>query len=97
MHYRQSLDLSLRSRGLEPLAVLETDSTFQLIQAISVGLCCAVMPLDFGLEGLSEHLQITPISEAAIRSQVGLLLRRSEPRSAIAEQCFTEAQKLFEG
>lgn len=32
MHYRQSLDLSFRSRGLEPNAVLESDSSFQLIQ-----------------------------------------------------------------
>ena len=33
MHYRQSLDLSFRSRSLEPNAVLESDSSFQLIQA----------------------------------------------------------------
>ncbi|WP_296265301.1 LysR family transcriptional regulator [Pseudomonas sp. UBA6562] len=95
MHYRQSLDLSLRSRGLEPRAVLESDSTFQLVQAVGCGLCCAVMPLDFGLEALGEHLQILPLEDASIRSQVGLLLRRSAPRSAIAEQCFAQAQKIF--
>ncbi|HGY9626734.1 TPA: LysR family transcriptional regulator [Pseudomonas putida] len=95
MHYRQSLDLSLRSRGLEPAAVLESDSTFQLIQAINTGMCCAVMPLDCGLEELSEHMRILPIADASIHSPVGLLLRRSEPRSAIAEQCFAEAKALF--
>ncbi|WP_028694637.1 LysR family transcriptional regulator [Pseudomonas cremoricolorata] len=95
MHYRQSLDLSLRSLGLEPRVVLESDSTFQLLQAVSSGLCCAVMPLDFGLEDASEHLRIVPLEDARIRSQLGLLLRRSEPRSAIAEQCFAQAQKLF--
>lgn len=95
MHYRQSLDLSLRSRGLEPHAVLESDSTFQLIQAINTGMCCAIMPLDCGLEDLSEHLRILPVADAAIHSPVGLLLRRSEPRSAIAEQCFAEACSLF--
>ncbi|MBK5001278.1 LysR family transcriptional regulator [Pseudomonas sp. S31] len=96
MHYRQSLDLSFRSRSLEPLAVLESDSSFQLIQAITTGVCCAVMPLHCGLEDLSEHLRIIPIVDASIHSPVGLLLRRSEPRSAIAEQCFTEARGLFQ-
>lgn len=96
MHYRQSLDLSFRSRGLEPNAVLESDSSFQLIQAINTGMCCAVMPLDCGLEDLSEHLRILPVADAAIHSPVGLLLRRSEPRSAIAEQCFDEARVLFQ-
>ncbi|MNZ48573.1 HTH-type transcriptional regulator CynR [compost metagenome] len=96
MHYRQSLDLSFRSRGLEPNAVLESDSSFQLIQAINTGMCCAVMPLDCGLEDLSEHLRILPVADAAIHSPVGLLLRRSEPRSAIAEQCFDEARALFQ-
>ncbi|HGM5582681.1 TPA: LysR family transcriptional regulator [Pseudomonas putida] len=95
MHYRQSLDLSFRSRGLEPQAVLESDSTFHLIQALSAGICCAVMPLDCGLEALSEHLRILPVAEASIHSPLGLLLRRSEPRSAIAEQCFDEARALF--
>lgn len=96
MHYRQSLDLSLRSRGLEPMAVLESDSSFQLIQAITAGVCCAVMPLNFGLEDLSEHLRIIPIADASIHIPVGLLLRRSEPRSALAEQCFNEARALFQ-
>lgn len=96
MHYRQSLDLSLRSRGLAPNAVLESDSTFQLIQAINIGVCCAIMPLECGLEDLSQHMRIIPVQEASIHSPVGLLLRRSEPRSAIAEQCFDEARALFQ-
>ncbi|MGE7993930.1 LysR family transcriptional regulator [Pseudomonas sp. NPDC089554] len=95
MHYRQSLDLSFRSRGLEPLAVMESDSTFHLIQALNAGVCCAVMPLNCGLENLSEHLRIIPVLDASIHSPLGLLLRRSEPRSAIAEQCFAEAKVLF--
>lgn len=95
MHYRQSLDLSFRSRGLHPLAVLESDSTFHVLQAIDAGLCCAVMPLGCGLERLSEHLRIVPIDDASIHSPLGLLQRRSEPRSAIAEQCFLRARDWF--
>ncbi|MDH0301622.1 MULTISPECIES: LysR family transcriptional regulator [unclassified Pseudomonas] len=95
MHYRQAIDLSLRSRGLHPQSILESDSTYQLIQGVCAGLCCAIMPLDHGLEGLSEHIRILPISGASIHAPVGLLLRRSEPRSALAEQCFAEARALL--
>lgn len=95
MHYRQSIDLSFRSRGLHPQSILESDSTYQLIQGVSAGLCCAIMPLDHGLEGLSEHIRILPINAAAIHAPVGLLLRRSEPRSALAQQCFAEARALL--
>jgi len=45
---------------------------------------------------LSDHMRIIPIADASIHSPVGLLLRRSEPRSAIAEQCFDEAKLLFQ-
>ena len=97
MHYRQSVDLSFRSRGLDPLPVLESDSTFQLIQAIGEGMCCAIMPLNCGLETLSEHLRITPIAGASIHSPIGLLQRRTEPRSALAEKCFAEARTILAG
>ncbi|NIF18130.1 LysR family transcriptional regulator [Pantoea sp. Cy-639] len=95
MHYRQSIDLSLRSRGLHPLSLIESDSTYQLVQGVCAGLCCAIMPLDHGLEGLSEHLRLLPISDASIHAPVGLLLRRSEPRSALAEQCFDAVRQLL--
>lgn len=95
MHYRQSLDLSLRSRGLHPTPVLESDSTYQLIQAVCAGLCCAIMPLDDGLDELSEHIRIIPIASANIHAPVGLLLRRNEPRSAMAEKCFAQARDLL--
>jgi DNA-binding transcriptional LysR family regulator len=95
MHYRQSIDLSFRSRGLQALPLLESDSTYQLVQAVSAGLCCAIMPLDHGLEHLSEQIRILPITEASIHARIGLLLRRSEPRSALAQQCFAEARRLL--
>lgn len=95
MHYRQSVDLSFRSRGMDPLPVLESDSSFQLIQAIGEGMCCAIMPLNCGLETLSEHLKITPIAGASIHSPIGLLQRRTEPRSALAEKCFAEARTIL--
>ena len=92
MHYRQSLDLSLSNRGLAANIVLESDSTFQLLQAVTTGLCGAVMPLGCGLETLNEHLRLLPIVDAQIHSPMALLLRRSEPRSALAQQCFEDAR-----
>ncbi|MEJ2763738.1 LysR family transcriptional regulator [Photobacterium sp. MCCC 1A19761] len=95
MYYRQSIDLSFSSKGLVPQIVLEGDSTFQLIQAVSAGICCAVMPLRSGLEDLNDHLRIVPIRGADVKSPIGLLMRRTAPRSALAEQCFAEAKTIF--
>ncbi|KKD00941.1 LysR family transcriptional regulator [Photobacterium halotolerans] len=95
MHYRQSIDLSYRSIDIEPHTILESDSTFQLIQAVNAGICCAIMPLRSGIEAMNEHLRILPIQEAVIHSPLGLVMRRSEPRSALAEKCFAEAKSIF--
>ncbi|MFC5699003.1 LysR family transcriptional regulator [Pseudomonas sp. GCM10022186] len=97
MHFRQSIDLSFRSRGLDPHPLLESESTFQLVQVVSAGICCAIMPLANGLEDLSEHLRVVPIAEAAVHAPLGLALRRTEPRSALAEKCFAEARSIFGG
>ena len=97
MHFRQSIDHSFRSRSLTPSPRLETDAVHQLLQAVSAGLCCAIMPLNGGLAEFTEHLALTPIEEAQIRAPLGLILRRSAPRSALAEACFAEAHKLFPG
>lgn len=93
MHFRQSIDHSFRSRGLEPQPRLETDAVHQLLQAVGAGLCCAVMPLDSGFTGLNEHLALTPIEDAHTLAPLGLILRRSSPPSALAEACFGAAQQ----
>ena len=96
MHYRQSIDLSFSSHGIEPHSILESDSTFQLIQAVSAGICCAIMPLQSGIESLNEQLRIIPIADAVVQSPIGLLMRRSEPRSALADKCFSDALSIFQ-
>jgi DNA-binding transcriptional LysR family regulator len=97
MHFRQSIDHSFRSRGLTPSPRLETDAVHQLLQAVSAGLCCAIMPLNSGLAEFTEHLALTPIEDAHTLAPLGLILRRSAPRSALAEACFAEAHKLLPG
>lgn len=94
MHYRQSVDLSFRSRGLLPQSILESDSTYLLIQAVCTGMCCAIMPLRYGLEELSEHICILPISGGDVHAPIGLALRKTEPRSALAEKCFAEIKSF---
>lgn len=96
MHFRQSIDHSFRSRGLAPRPRLETDAVHQLLQAVDAGLCCAIMPLDSGLETLSQHLALTPIVDAHTLAPLSLILRRSAPRSALAEACFAEAQSWLD-
>lgn len=95
MHFRQSIDHGFRSRGLTPQARLETDAVHQLVQAVERGLCCAIMPLGSGLDTQGEHFVLTPIEDARTLSPLGLILRRSEPRSALAEACFREATALL--
>lgn len=95
MHYRHSIDLSFGSKGLVPNTIIESNSTFHLIQAVTAGLCCAVMPLNSGLAELNEQLHIVPIEKAVVHSPLVLLKRKQEPSSVLVEQCFTEAKNLF--
>lgn len=92
MHFRQSIDHGFRSRGLKPQPRLETDAVHILLQAISAGLCCGIVPFENGFERLTEHLAMIPIGEARTLGQLGLIMRRSPPRPALAEACFREAQ-----
>lgn len=94
MHFRQSIDHALRSRGLTPQLRLESDSVHSLLQAVSAGLCCTLMPLDSGLEMLQPHLNLLPIEDARTLAPLGLIMRRSAPRSALAEACFALAAPL---
>ncbi|MDC0664277.1 LysR family transcriptional regulator [Marinobacter sp. SS21] len=95
MHYRHSIALSFSSRGLDPRPIVESDSTFQLVQAVGAGICCAIMPLHSGVESLSDYLRILPVANAKTTAPIGLLMRRAEPRSALAEKCFEEARAIF--
>lgn len=96
MHFRQSIDHSFRSRGLAPAPKLETDAVHQLLQAVSAGLCCAIMPLNGGLADFTEHLALSPIEDAHTLAPLGLIMRRSAPHSALAGACFAEAQALLQ-
>lgn len=95
MHYRKSIDLSFRSRGLDPQPILESDSTYQLFQAIHEGFCCAIMPLDSGMENPIENLAFINLPDASVLAPLGLVMRKTEPRSAIAEKCFAHAKQVF--
>ena len=88
MHFRQSIDHNFHSRGLNPQPLLQTDAVHQLIQSVHGGLCCAIMPLDGGLDGLTEHLRLQPIADAHTLASLGLIMRRSAPRSVLAQACF---------
>lgn len=95
MHYRHSIDISFISKGLVPQTVIESNSTFHLVQAVTSGLCCAIMPLNCGLEDLNDTLKIIPIEDAVVNAPLGLLKRKQEPFSALTDQCFSQAKKIF--
>ncbi|MBD1550121.1 LysR family transcriptional regulator [Pseudomonas typographi] len=96
MHFRQSIDHAFHSRGLAPKPLIQTDAVHQLLQAVHGGLCCAIMPLDGGLEALTEHLRLQPLAQAHTLASLGLIMRRSAPRSALAEACFAFCQSTLE-
>jgi DNA-binding transcriptional LysR family regulator len=95
MHFRQSIDHGFRSRGLTPNPRLETDAVHQLLQGVSAGLCCAIVPLNSGHSEANEHLALTPIEDAHTLAPLGLIMRGSGPRSPLAEACFGQAQQLL--
>ncbi|MGN8275514.1 LysR family transcriptional regulator [Pseudomonas sp. SMN5] len=97
MHFRQSIDYNFHSRGLTPQPLLQTDAVHQLLQAVHGGLCCAVMPLENGLDVLTEDLRIQPIESAQTLVPLGMIMRRGAPRSALAEACFALYQKSMTG
>lgn len=97
MHFRQSIDHNFSSRGLSPQPLLQTDAVHQLLQAVQSGFCCAIMPLEGGLESLGEHLRLQPIAEAQTLARLGLIMRRNAPRSALAEACFIAYQDILKG
>jgi len=96
MHFRQSIDTNFHSRGLQFEPMLQTDAVHQLLQGVHGGFCCAIVPLDGGLENLTEDLRLHPIDDARTMAQLGLIMRRSAPRSALAEACFALYQKIAE-
>ncbi len=71
MYYRESIEISFKAKGLTPKYVFESDSTFQIIQAVQAGICCAIMPLNNGLEALSDNLEILPIAETQVDLTAG--------------------------
>ena len=96
MHFRQSVDHNFHSRGITPRLLLQTDAVHQLVQAVHGGLCCAVMPLGSGLEAVTGGLCLQPIEQAGTLAPLGLIMRRTAPRSALAEACIAEYRKLLD-
>ena len=63
--------------------------------AVQAGICCAIMPLNNGLEALSDNLEIMPIADTEVDSKLALIMRSQQPVSSLAEKCFTDAQVIF--
>ncbi|MCI1740616.1 MAG: LysR family transcriptional regulator [Pseudomonas veronii] len=82
------------SRGLHPQPLLQTDAVHQLLQAVHGGLCCAVMPLDGGLDALTEHLRLQPIEDAHTLARLGLIMRRSAPTLCVGGSVFRAVSEI---
>lgn len=95
MSFRQSITHILRNLHLNPNVILESNSSYHLIQAVASGLCCTIMPMKEGINALNDNLKLKPIKDGRSHSQIGLIMRKAAPRSVLAEQCFKDAMELF--
>ncbi len=55
------------------------------------------MPLNNGLEALSDNLEILPIAETHVDSQLALIMRQQEPVSTLAEKCLPRRRGYLAG
>ncbi|TVP90589.1 MAG: LysR family transcriptional regulator [Pseudomonadaceae bacterium] len=94
MHFRQAVEHALRSRGLRPSPLVETDAVQHLLQCVRQGLCCSVVPDDSGLLAGDPPLAWTPIEGSDSLAPMGLLIRRQEPPGIAAQACYTTARQL---
>ena len=53
------------------------------------------MPLGTGLDAVTGSLRLHAIEQASTLAPLGLIMRRTAPRSALAEACFSEAASLL--
>lgn len=87
-YFRQSVDLTFQRYNLKPTIMLETESTLHLLEAVNSAFCASVIPLDQGIEKMSDNIDIIPIEDTVVNGSLGLLIRREEPRSVLIETCF---------
>ena len=94
MHFRQAVDQALRSRGLTARLVVESDAVQQLLHSVRFGLCASVVPQDSELLASNPDLAWSAISEHSPLAPIGLVIRRQQPASVVAQTCFDAARPL---
>ncbi len=76
--------------------LVESSSTLHLIQSVNAGFCASIVPIAKGMENLSQDLDVVPIVDATINAQLGVVIRKEEPRSILIEKCFAQMRTYLE-
>ncbi|MBT3137172.1 LysR family transcriptional regulator [Alteromonas sp. ALT199] len=88
MHFRQSIVLNMANVGVNNEPVIESDSVHCLLQAVQKGICCTIVPMNVAMANASSSLAHVVVEDSKTISKLGLIMRKGEPESPIAKQCF---------
>lgn len=88
MHFRQSITLNMANVGVNNEPVIESDSVHCLLQAVKKGMCCTILPTNVAKANDDLGLAYVTVDDGKTISPLGLIMRKGEPSSPIAKQCF---------
>jgi len=81
MRFRQGIDHSAAALGLHLDPVIESDAVEHLIECVSSGLCCTLLPIDAtrtpAIAAPGEPLQLLPLAEALPQPSLALIGKAS--------------------
>lgn len=88
MHFRQSITLNMANVGVNNEPIIESDSVQCLLQAVKKGMCCTIVPINVARANAELGLASVVVDDGKTISPLGLIMRKGEPDSPIAKQCF---------
>ncbi|MFT4464729.1 MAG: substrate-binding domain-containing protein [Sodalis sp. (in: enterobacteria)] len=73
-YFRRYLDENFRATGLQPRLILESASTFQLLQGVFTGLGCGIVPCGHLLPAMTPALTTIPIAMPTMKRQTAMAI-----------------------
>ncbi|PKH26810.1 LysR family transcriptional regulator [Enterobacterales bacterium CwR94] len=87
-YFRRYLDGHFQSAGIAPRVILESTSIFQLMQAVQVGLGCAIAPHGHLLPEMLSALHARPLEIETMRRHAAMVIAESGRASPLAQRFF---------
>jgi len=95
MQNRRIMDRLMRGAGIEPQAVLQSDSQVTLLAHVMAGRCATVLPEHLAsVLAASPRLRRIPLTEPEASYQIGLVVPDRDPMPVLAAALLAEARRL---